>query len=111
MSWQVAGFLPIFALLTLALWPHHLAAIPPAAWGRLAYVGLVRQYLAFFVYNAAMALTGVARVGQLMLLQPFVIVVLAALVNGESIRLMTLAYAGTVVAAVFIGQRMSVQRK
>ncbi|HEY2531879.1 MAG TPA: hypothetical protein VGJ20_28790 [Xanthobacteraceae bacterium] len=53
----------------------------------------------------------VARVGQLMLLQPFVIVVLAALVNGESIRLTTLAYAAGVVAAVFIGQRMSVRGK
>jgi drug/metabolite transporter (DMT)-like permease len=110
-SWQVAGFLPISAVLTFALWPHDPAAIPPAAWGGLAYVGLVSQYLAFFVFNAAMAMTGVARVGQLLLLQPFVIVVLAALVNGESIRLTTLAYAGAVVAAVFIGQRISVQRK
>lgn len=108
-SWQVAGFLPISALVTVALWPHDLAAIPSAAWGGLAYVGLVSQYLAFFVFNAAMAMSGVARVGQLMLLQPFVIVVLATLVNGEAIRLITLAYAGAVVAAVFIGQRMSVQ--
>jgi drug/metabolite transporter (DMT)-like permease len=110
-SWQVAGFLPISALITFALWPQHAAAIPPAAWGGLAYVGLVSQYLAFFVFNAAMAMSGVARVGQLMLLQPFVIVALAALVNGEAIRLTTLAYAGAVVAVVFIGQRMSVQRK
>jgi drug/metabolite transporter (DMT)-like permease len=109
-SWQVAGFLPISALVTFALWPHDLAAIPPAAWGGLAYVGLVSQYLAFFVFNAAMAMSGVARVGQLMLLQPFVIVVLAALLNRESIRLTTLAYAGAVVATVFVGQRMSVRR-
>ena len=37
------------------------------------------------------------------------IVVLAALVNSEPIRLTTLAYAAAVVAAVLIGQRMPVQ--
>jgi drug/metabolite transporter (DMT)-like permease len=57
-----------------------------------------------------MAMSSVARVGQLVLLQPFVIVVLAALVNREPIRLMTLAYAAAVVATVLIGQRMRVKR-
>jgi drug/metabolite transporter (DMT)-like permease len=62
------------------------------------------------VFNAAMAMAGVARVSQLMLLQPFVIVALAALVNDEPIRLTTLAYAAAVVAAVIVGQRMKVRR-
>jgi len=77
----------------------------------LAYVSLVSQFFAFFVFNAAMAMTGVARVGQLMLLQPFVIIALAALVNGEPVRLATLAYAAGVVATVLIGQRMPIKRK
>jgi drug/metabolite transporter (DMT)-like permease len=98
-------------LATLLAWPHGLSAVPAAAWGGLAYVGLVSQFFAFFVFNAAMALVGVARVGQLMLLQPFVIVVLAAIVNGEPIRLETLAYAAAVVAVVLIGQRMQVRRR
>jgi drug/metabolite transporter (DMT)-like permease len=110
-SWQVAAFLPFSAFVTFVLWPHDLSTIPPRAWAGLAYVGLVSQFLAFFVFNAAMAMTGVARVGQLMLIQPFVIVVLAALVNGEPIRFTTLAYAAAVVATVLIGQRMPVQRK
>ena len=110
-SWQVAGFLPFFALATFVLWPHDILSIPPRAWAGLAYVGLVSQFLAFFVFNAAMAIVGVARVGQLMLLQPFVIVVAAAPVNGEPIRLATLAYAAAVVVAVLIGQRMSVRRQ
>jgi drug/metabolite transporter (DMT)-like permease len=33
------------------------------------YFGLVSQFFAFFVFNAAMAMTSVARVAQLMLLQ------------------------------------------
>jgi drug/metabolite transporter (DMT)-like permease len=110
-SWQVAAFMPFSALVTVVLWPHEFSAIPPSAWTGLAYVGLVSQFFAFFVFNAAMAMTGVARIGQLMLLQPFVIVVLAALVSGEPIRFTTLGYAAAVVATVLIGQRMPVQRK
>ncbi len=110
-SWQVAMLLPLSALASYALWPHDLRAISPQALAGLAYVGFVSQFFAFFVFNAAMAMAGVARVGQLMLLQPFVIVVLAALINAEPLRLATLAYAGAVVLTVLIGQRMSVRRQ
>lgn len=110
-SWRVVAFLPISALLTFAFWPRDLASIPLPAWAGLAYVGLVSQYLAFFVFNAAMAMSGVARVGQLMLLQPFIVVMLASLVNSEPIRITTLAYAAAVVATVLIGQYMPVRRE
>lgn len=55
-------------------------------------------------------MAGVARVGQLMLLQPFVIVMLAALVDAEPIEVTTLLYAAAVVATVLVGQRMPVRR-
>ena len=109
-SWQVALFLPASALAALLLWPRGLADVPLPAWAGLGYVSFVSQFFAFFVFNAAMAMGGVARVGQLMLLQPFVIVALAAPVNGEPVRLSTLAFAAAVVGAVLIGQRMRVTR-
>jgi len=109
-SWQVAAFLPLTAFVTWLLWPPALGDVPAPAWAGLLYAGFVSQYLAFFVFNAAMAIGGVSRVGQLMLLQPFVIVALAAPVNGEPIELTTLAYAAAVVATVIIGQRMRVMR-
>jgi drug/metabolite transporter (DMT)-like permease len=108
--WQVLLFLPLSALATILLWPASLAHTPWPAWAGLAYVALVSQLSAFFVFNAAMAMAGVARTGQLMLLQPFVIVALAWPVNGEPIELATLAYAAAVVATVIIGQRMRVGR-
>jgi drug/metabolite transporter (DMT)-like permease len=109
-SWQVAMFMPPAAFAAFALWPQHLADTPLPAWIGLTYVSFVSQFFAFFVFNAAMAMGGVARVGQLTLLQPFVIVALAAPVNGEPIRLSTLLYAAAVVATVVIGQRMRVKR-
>jgi drug/metabolite transporter (DMT)-like permease len=109
--WQVAGFLPLSLLAALSAWHwQHLDHIAVSAWAGLAYVSLVSQFLAFFVFNAAMALAGVARAGQLMLLQPFVIVALAAPVNGEPLRLDTIVYASAVFVVVFIGQRMRVRR-
>lgn len=109
-SWQVAVFLPIALLVTFLLWPSHLTQVPWQGWAGLAYASFISQYGAFFVFNAAMKSAGVARVGQLMLLQPFVIVTLAAAVNGEPLRLATLAYAAAVVVVVMIGQRMRVRR-
>jgi len=109
-SWQVAGFLPLSAAAAFLLWPHDLSQVPLPAWFGLGYVSLVSQFFAFFVFNAAMAMAGVARIGQLMLLQPFVIVALAAPINGEPIRLTTLAYAAAVVVTVLIGQRAPVKR-
>jgi drug/metabolite transporter (DMT)-like permease len=109
-SWQVAGFLPIASLATFALWPPDFSGVTPAAWAGFVYVSFVSQYLASFVFNPAMVMAGVARIGQLMLLQPFVIVALAVPVNGEPLQLTTLAYALGVVLTVVVGQKMQVQR-
>lgn len=109
-SWQVVMFLPLTVAASLLLWPASFANVPAQAWAGLGYVSFISMYFAFFVFNAAMAMGGVARVGQLMLLQPFVIVALAAPVNGEPIELATLGYAAAVVAAVLVGQRMRVTR-
>jgi drug/metabolite transporter (DMT)-like permease len=109
-SWQVVIFLPLAALATFALWPADIGNVSISAWAGLGYVGLVSQYTAFFVFNAALAIGGIARVGQIMLLQPFVIVALALPVNGEPINIETILFAAAVVATVLIGQRMRVAR-
>jgi drug/metabolite transporter (DMT)-like permease len=110
-SWQVALFLPLFAVATFLLWPARIETVPPLPWAGLAYVALVSQYTAFFVFNAGLAMGGIARVGQMTLLQPFIIVALAWPVNGEPISIETLGFAAAVVATVLIGQRARVRRR
>jgi drug/metabolite transporter (DMT)-like permease len=110
-SWQVVLFLPLAALTTLTLWPTDIAGVSFPAWASLGYVGLVSQYSAFFVFNAAMAMAGIARIGQVMLLQPFMIVALSRPVNGEPINIETILFAAAVVATVMLGQRMRVARR
>ncbi len=109
-SWQVTLFLPLSLVAVFTLWPVDFTDVLVPAWAGLAYVSLVSQFFAFFVFNAAMAMGGVARVGQLMLLQPFVIVALSVPVNGERFDISTLLYATAVVVAVLAGQRMGVTR-
>lgn len=109
-SWSVVIFLPLSAAATAALWPAAIASVPAAAWAGLVYVSFVSQYFSFFVFNVAMAMGGVARMSQVLLLQPLVIVALAWPVNGERIELETLLFAAAVVATVVIGQRMRVKR-
>src|ERR1700720_1830739 len=96
---------------TWLLSPPFLAEVPAQAWVALGYVAIVSQVLAFFLWNAAMAIGGIARIAQLQLLQPFTIVALAAVINGERIDAETILFAAAVVATVLIGQRMQVARR
>ena len=109
-AWQLVMSLPIALPATIWLWPANAAAAPAVAWGALIYVAFVSQLIGFFFWNAGLALGGIARVGQMQLLQPFVIVLMAALVNGEPIELATLAFAAAVTATVMIGRRMRIAR-
>jgi len=62
---------------------HGLEATP-AAWGSFAYLSFFSSFLGFFAWYHGLARGGVARVGQLQLLQPFFTFVFAAAFLGES---------------------------
>ncbi len=50
------------------------------------------QFLGFFAWNKGMSLGGIARIGQMQLLQPFVTLVAAYLLLGESIGWMEFVF-------------------
>ena len=70
-SWVVVLALPISVPLSFAWRPADPGAVAPLAWASLAYLGAMSMYLGFFAWNAGLALGGVARVGQVQLVQPF----------------------------------------
>jgi len=109
-SWCVVISLPVSLPATLLLWPSEAAAVPADGWIALLYLGLMSQFIGFFAWNAGLAMGGVARVSQIQLLMPFVVVLMAAAVNRERIDLETILFAAAVVAAVAIGTRMRVMR-
>ncbi|MGA2493679.1 MAG: DMT family transporter [Roseiarcus sp.] len=107
-SWVVVLALPISAPLSFAWQPADLGAVAPAAWASLAYLGAMSMYLGFFAWNAGLALGGVARVGQVQLIQPFLTFAIAAVVLGERIDAETAIAALVVVALVFASRRTRV---
>lgn len=109
-AWQLVLSLPFALPATIWLWPANVSAVPTHAWMALLYTAFFSQLIGFFFWNAGLALGGIARVGQMQLLQPFLIVLMAATVNGEPIELVTLAFAATVIATVAIGRRMRIAR-
>jgi drug/metabolite transporter (DMT)-like permease len=111
-SWMLVGSLPVTAAAAWWTAPASLASVPWQAWAAFLYLAVMSQYVGFFFWNAALAMGGVARIGQLQLLQPFVSIAVAALMLGETIDTMTMAFAVLVLGVVVLGRRAPVgQRK
>ena len=104
-SWELVIALPLMLPAAFWLMPAEPAVVPVSAWAGLAYVSLFSMFIGFFAWNAAMALAGIARASQILLLQTFVTVGLSAPVNGEHIGLLTIVTAIVVVVIVALGQR------
>jgi drug/metabolite transporter (DMT)-like permease len=109
-SWVLVVSLPLSLLACVLTFPENLAAVPAEAWLGLLYSAVMAQWMGFFFWNAGLAMGGIAHVSQVQLLQPFVTVGLAALVNRERIDLQTILFAAAVVATVAVGMRMRVGR-
>jgi drug/metabolite transporter (DMT)-like permease len=69
---------------------------PFAAWLALLYLGIVSSLLAFCAWVKGLSLGGIARIGQLQLLQPFVILTFSAILLGEQITFANLMTSGIV---------------
>lgn len=109
-SWGLVLALPFTALASVltapAVWP-----MAPGVWAAFAYLGVFSMFLGFFFWNAAMALGGIARIGQIQLLQPFLTMVIAALVAGEALEPGLFAFAALIVVVVTLAQRTRVGRR
>lgn len=81
------------------------------AWTGFFYLALFSQLLGFFAWYQGLALGGVARVGQVQLLQTFVTLAASAFLPGEHITWIQLGFACIVVAIVAAGRKMRVERR
>ena len=80
------------------------------AWLGFAYVSLVSALIGFFPWYAGLARGGVAKIGQIQLIQPLLTLAWSALLLGEHIGLATLVASIAVVASVVATQRTRVTR-
>jgi drug/metabolite transporter (DMT)-like permease len=88
---------------------RHLAA-GPVSWAAFGYVTVFSMFIGFFFWYRGLALGGVARVGQVQLLQPFLSLAGAAIFLGEPLLLTNVGFALAVIATVALGRRMQVRR-
>lgn len=104
--WALVLSLPINLPLALLEWPQ--AAIKVQAWGAFAYVGVFSMWLGFFAWYRGLALGGTVRVSQVQLLQPFLGMLFAVPLLGESLDAVTVGFGLAVIAVVFVGRKMPV---
>lgn len=115
-GWQTICWILVFSaplLLIPTLW---LTAVRPfaqvswQAWAAFGYVSVFSQLVGFFFWYGGMALGGVARVSQVQLLQLFLTLIFAGLINGESVGPATWLVAAVVVLIVALGRGAGVLR-
>jgi drug/metabolite transporter (DMT)-like permease len=107
-SWAVVISLPVLVPMTLFLWPDNVSTVPWPSWAGLLYVALVSQYFGFWLWNSALAIGGIAKIGQVQLLQTFATLAIAALLLDEAIDLRMIIFATAVVVVVAAGLRAQV---
>ncbi|RHW05907.1 DMT family transporter [Bacillus cereus] len=78
---------------------------PIEAWISLFYLAIVSQFLAYIAWYGGMSLGGIAKVGQLQYLQPFLMIIFSVLFLGESITWLTIVLAFIVVTCVIVGKK------
>lgn len=110
-SWALLLSAPV--VLPIVLWQGVPATgdVGVKAWLSFAYVTAVSMFVGFFFWYRGLALGGVARVGQVQLLQPFLSLLGAALLLGEALTLSNCVFALAVAAVVFVGRRMAVRQQ
>jgi drug/metabolite transporter (DMT)-like permease len=109
-SWALVFSAPAMLVLLQFAGPINWAA-SASAWAGFLYVSVFSMFLGFFAWNKGMAMGGIARIGQIQLLQPFVALAASAVLLGETVGWLEIGFAVLVVAVVALGWRMRVARK
>ncbi|MCW3118246.1 MAG: family transporter [Chitinophagaceae bacterium] len=86
-SWALVLSLPFMAPITFFLLPLSITGIGTPAWIGLAYVSLFSMLIGFIFWYRGLAQGGIAAVGQLQLLQPFLGLALAATLLHEKVSI------------------------
>ena len=104
--WALVLSLPVNLPLALMEWPQ--VAIKNEAWTAFAYVAVFSMWLGFFAWYRGLALGGTVRVSQVQLIQPFLSMLFAVPLLGESLDALTVGFGLAVMAVVFVGRKMPV---
>lgn len=113
-SWQVICWslvlsMPLLLPVVLRHIPADLSVVSDDALLGFLYVSVFSMFLGFFAWYKGLSLGGVARVGQVQLLQPFLTILASAILLGEPLTFQTLAFAAGVIVCVALGKRTQIK--
>jgi drug/metabolite transporter (DMT)-like permease len=109
--WALVVALPLTLPLTVYFAQGVTGAEQPQGWFCFLYLALMSQLVGFFAWNKGLAIGGVARVGQVQLLQTFMTQLAACALMGEALTLRSLAFACVVATCVWSGRRTQIQTR
>ena len=104
--WALIISLPLTLPLSVYAWPAQ--AIKPAAWWGFGYLAVFSMWLGFFAWYRGLALGGTVRVSQVQLVQPFLSMLFAIPLLGETLDAVTVGFGLAVIATVFISRKLPV---
>ena len=105
-SWSLVVSLPFMLVLSAVTSPASLSGIGLLAWGGLAYVSLFSMLIGFIFWYRGLAQGGIAVVGQLQLLQPFMGLMIAAWLLNEQIEATMIVICAGVIGCVALAKRL-----
>lgn len=108
-SWALVLSLPLMLPLAWFSAPRSFDGVAPAAWLGLGYVSVMSMLVGFVFWYRGLAQGGVATVAQLQLLQPFLGLLLSALLLHERVTWVMQLSALAVIACVFGARRFGSQ--
>ena len=115
-SWQVICWALILSVPVLLqiVWQHlpaNFSLVSVNAVLAFLYVSVFSMFLGFFAWYRGLALGGIARIGQLQLIQPFMTIAASAILLGEQLSIETIGFATAVIGCVLLGKRTQIATK
>ena len=112
-SWQVICWslvlsFPLLFPIVIQHVPASFSSVSVNAILGFLYVSIFSMFFGFFAWFRGLSLGGIARVGQIQLLQPFLTILASAVFLGEHLTMTTLSFAVGVIICVALGKQTQI---
>lgn len=104
-AWALIISLPILLPIANIYQPQTFSNVHWQTWASFLYMAIFSQFLGFWPWYKALGMGGVAKIGQLQLLQPFFTIFAAFLILDEPIHFYTIAFVCLIVWVVTLSKR------
>lgn len=105
--WALVIALPFMILFSLYSLPENFDQVTSSSFMGLLYVSTFSMLIGFFFWYKGLALGGIAKVGQIQLVQPFIGLILSAFLLGEHVSLSMILVSCAVVLCVALAKKFA----